>query len=484
MTLVLFCGLELVLRRSRSITDDWQGWRQADTQAIARNLAFEELDPLRPRIDWRGDGPGYVETELQIYATLIAVAMRAFGESEWPGQLVSLVSVALAAAILAATLARRFGRVAGYGALLAVLSSQGVIVAGTSIQPDALAFLAFTIGFCAFADWLETEAKAQCAMWIVMTTIAALVKPTTLELGIAQAVLVLLTKRDALRRRWLFVGWAIVILATVAALVNARGLYLTYGNTFGILSGGDSKLPISSAALKPSTLLGLVRFFVVWGIGLPGAFALGYLLRRRRVGPEEKALLAGAAVLSIVALRYVSGPWGTHYHLPHVVLGAWLVARMLHDVAQRWRYVGVVGIACAALLTARAIHWVRTRPVEPESTLGRMLAESAKPGTLVVVRARSPRWDAEWRTVNNFEDPRIFYLSRTHGWVLAHDDAGATRLADAAKRGARFYVNVRPLEPDTELQSWLAANAEIVALPPEGQIYRITSASTSSSRGE
>ena len=122
--------------------------------------------------------------------------------------------------------------------------------------------------------------------------------------------------------------------------------------------------------------------------------------------------------------------------------------------------------------------------MEPESTLGRMLAESAKPGTLVVVRARSPRWDAEWRTVNNFEDPRIFYLSRTHGWVLAHDDAGATRLADAAKRGARFYVNVRPLEPDTELQSWLAATAEIVALPPEGQIYRITSASTSSSRGE
>ena len=49
-------------------------WRECDTQAIARNLAFEEFDPLRPRIDWRGDGPGYVETELQLYPTLVALA--------------------------------------------------------------------------------------------------------------------------------------------------------------------------------------------------------------------------------------------------------------------------------------------------------------------------------------------------------------------------------------------------------------------------
>ncbi len=60
----------LVVRRTDAITDDWQGWRQADTQAIARNLAFEEFAPHRPRIDWRGDGPGYVETEAQIYPAL------------------------------------------------------------------------------------------------------------------------------------------------------------------------------------------------------------------------------------------------------------------------------------------------------------------------------------------------------------------------------------------------------------------------------
>ena len=87
----------LAVRRTDAITDDWQGWRQADTQAIARNLAFEEFAPHKPRIDWRGDGPGYVETEAQIYPALSAVAMRLRGESVWPAQLLSLLSVAAGA---------------------------------------------------------------------------------------------------------------------------------------------------------------------------------------------------------------------------------------------------------------------------------------------------------------------------------------------------------------------------------------------------
>ena len=29
-------------------------WRECDTQSIARNLAFEDFDVLRPRVDWRG----------------------------------------------------------------------------------------------------------------------------------------------------------------------------------------------------------------------------------------------------------------------------------------------------------------------------------------------------------------------------------------------------------------------------------------------
>ncbi len=489
-TILVWCGLELGLRRSTSITDDWMGWRQADTQAIARNLAFEELDPLRPRIDWRGDGPGYVETELQVYPTLIALAMRATGESLWPGQLISLGCVALAAAILFAALARRFGDRAAYLAVLAMLTGQGVVVAGTSIQPDPLALLLFTIGFVGFAAYLETPSRGRLLMWVAATALAGLVKPTTLELGIAQGVLVVLAHRGALRRPALWLGWAAVLIVVGGFLLHARGLYLAYGNTFGVLSGGDSKLPALAAIARPQPWIDLVRFAVIWGVGLPAVPAALVLAWRRRLGAEEAALAAGALVLSLLALRYTSGPFGTHYHLPHVVLGAWLVARATAELDRattarpvRMRAVVVIAAVAALLLYARAIAYVRALPPEPETTVGRLLAGAAAPGTLVAVRARAPRHDPQWHTVNNCEDPRVFYLSRTHGWVLANDEPGAARLAELAARGARFYAHVEQMAPDPALAGWLAAHADLVARAPAGAVYRLrASASSGSSR--
>jgi hypothetical protein len=471
-TLAVWCALELAVRRTDAITDDHHGWRQADTQAIARNLAFEDFDPLHPRIDWRGDGPGFVETEAQLYPTLIALAMQVTGESLWPGQLISLLSVALAAAILFATLSRRFDERAGFVALLAVLGHRGTVVAATSIQPDPMAFLCFTIGWVAFVAWLEAPRPRTLITWVAATALAGLIKPTTLELGLAQGLYVLLAHRAALRRPALWIGWAIVLALVGAFLLHARGLYTDYGNTFGVLSGGDSKLPAPAMLARVETWWGLARFSTTWGVGA-GVLAALYLGYKRRLGKEEAALAVAALVLILLALRYTSGEFGTHYHLPHVVLGAWLVARAVHHLPVH-RAVMPLVIAFALFHEARALHWVRTRPAQPETAVGAMLAAHAAPGDLVVVRARAPRVDPDWKTVNNCEDPRLFYLSRTRGWVLANDEPGADRLADHAARGARWYAHVEQMAPDAELAAWLAAHAEEVARGPEGAIYRLT----------
>lgn len=495
-TILVWCGLELALRRSSSITDDWQGWRQADTQAIARNLAFEDFDPLRPRIDWRGDGPGYVETELSLYPALIALVLRAAGrESVWPGQLLSLACVALTAALLFATLARRFGGRAGYVALLSVLSVQGVVVAGTTIQPDPLALLAFASGFVAFVTYLEAPTRAGLVTWVAATALAGLVKPTTLELGLAQVVLVLLARREALRRPALWLGWAAVLLIVGEHLLHARGLYLRYGNTFGVLSGGDSKLPTLHALLAPGTWLDLLRYAVLWGVGPAAVPAALFLAWRRRLGAEEIALGVGAACLSVLALRYTSGPFGTHYHLPHVVLGAWLVARAVNELERRGAADGarssrvsaaVLAVAAlgAVVLQARAVRFLRAQPPERETVVGHMLARVTTPGALVVVRARAPRHEAEWHTVNNFEDPRVFYLAHARGWVLGNDEPGAAPLAALAARGARFYAHVRQMAPDAELAAWLEAHAVRVAQAPEGEIYELRAGGAGGAGGD
>ncbi len=53
-------------------------WRQYDTAPIARNIAEGQFRVFYPQIDWRGNSPGYVESEFQIYTALVAVLYRLF----------------------------------------------------------------------------------------------------------------------------------------------------------------------------------------------------------------------------------------------------------------------------------------------------------------------------------------------------------------------------------------------------------------------
>ncbi|HEY1811412.1 MAG TPA: glycosyltransferase family 39 protein [Kofleriaceae bacterium] len=466
--LVAWCALMLAVRRPAHITDDWMGWRQADTQAIARNLAFEEFAPWKPRIDWRGDGPGYVETEAQIYPTLIAIAMTATGESVWPGQLLSLLCTAAALALLALALSKRYGEPAAFAALVVMLGHQGTIAISTSIQPDSLALLAFVIAWLAFVDYVEHGRR--WILWVAVTALAGLVKPTTLELGIAQFVLAALAGK--LRDRKLWLGWAIVVAVVAAYLLYARTLYVRYGNTFGVLSGGDSKLPALSMLGQREVWTELARYSIVWGTGVLAVPAAIYLAAKRALEPVHFALAAGAVVLVLVALRYTSGVYGTHYHLPHVVLGGWLVAAAAAKLPAR---VGIaIAIVAALVMGDRALRFLRRLPPEPETLLGDKLAQLASPDTLVIVRARAEGYNLEWHTTNNFEDPRVFYVSRTKGWVVPNDLIGASRIAELAQRGAEFYVHVHQKPIDAELAAWLAAHGKLAVDSPAGQIYALS----------
>lgn len=472
---LVWCVVELWLRRSGTITDDWQGWRQADTQAIARHLAFDELDILRPRIDWGGDGPGFVEAELPLYAAVVALSMRVFGDGVWPGQLVSLACVAGALLLTFAELERRFGDWPALVALVTALSVQGVAVAGTSIQPDGMALLAFVAGFVAFVRWVEEPDDRRLAVWVIATTLAALVKPTTLQLGLVQAVFVALERRELLCRARLWLGWAAVLAVVGAYLWHARSLYLAYGNTFGLLSGGDSKLPTRERIVELWRWRALATYLVVWGTGVLAVPAAVFLVLRRRLGREEIALAFGALAASVIAFRYTSHHFGTHYHLPACVLGAFVVARAAHEARgpRTLPAVTVVALATAGLVGVRTLGMLGALPPEPETAVGAMLREVAPPGTLVVVRARAEGFNEEWRTPNNFQDPRVFYLSRTRGWVLPNDAPGAEPLRSLARRGARFYAHVAPLPIDAELDAWLSEHGEILASSEAGAVYRL-----------
>ena len=73
--------------------------------------------------------------------------------------------------------------------------------------------------------------------------------------------------------------------------------------------------------------------------------------------------------------------------------------------------------------------------------------------------------------MNNFQDPRVFWLARTTGWVVPNDLAGAAAIADYARRGARYYVHVAQYPIDAELAGWLQGHAHRIAAGAAGEIY-------------
>ena len=94
-----------------------ESWREADYGAVARNFVREEMNILRPRIDWRGTGPGLAEMEFPAVPWLTAVLYRAFGYNEIWGRVVSYLFSGLTLLVFFA-LARRLlpGAGAGYAA--------------------------------------------------------------------------------------------------------------------------------------------------------------------------------------------------------------------------------------------------------------------------------------------------------------------------------------------------------------------------------
>jgi len=480
--LVAWFLLQGLVRRPDQIVDDLGGWRGADTQTIARYFWRDGIDVLFPRIAWGGNGPGYVESELQLVPALIALVMHLVGYAEWPGQLLSMLSMVLAYLVLFGNLRRRFGPWPALFAVTLLLSAKGTVNISTSVQPDPLAFLFFVVAWDAFSRHVEAPSHRTLVVACAATTIAGLVKPTMLALGVAQFVLVWLSARALFKRPALWLTWATTVLVVGAYLYHARNLYLTYGNTFGILSGGDAKTPHLRHLIDPRLWQEALKNNVILGTGFPAVLAGLWLALRRRIHAIEWSLLAGNLAMIVVAFRYACNYyWGAHYHLVAIPLAAHVLAHAFDDLAQRfapqrrgWAWIGGTVAVLSSLQYARAVYRIRTQPAEPEALLGRRLASTASPGDLIVVRARSFSYDEEWNTANNFQDPRLFYLSDTRGWVVANDQPESNSVQQYARLGAKYYV-----EPFDKWHSypkvaeWLRSHARLAMDSHEGSIWKL-----------
>lgn len=450
-------------------------WRECDTQAMSLSLATESFDLLRPRIDWRGDTDGGVESEMPLYQALVAVVLWCTGDVEWPGRIVSLLSALVSALALHGILARATNSAgAALAGVAAFLASGACVLTACRVMPDAFSLAACLVGWDLLDRWLRGGRGILLPLAALVTALGCLAKPTSLQLVMVQAGWILAHAPRLLPRPAAVVHLALPCLATIAWLLHAHGIHRETGLTFGVLAEGDSKVPHLSHLLAPGLHLALARNALWFGPGVAGYLAFAVLLFRRRLELRDAAVLVPMGLALVATLRYsASADAGPHYHLCAAVGGAWAVARCWPVLGARWQHavlvVLVLATAGSSLLRERSFRgYAATSPV---LELAAALHHATGAADLVVVRSAKTGRDEFWDRPNNHEDPVVLYHSRRRGWVLPRDGCGTDDLQDLRARGARAVVDQATDWPVPAVQAWLATHATAVFTSPAGSVH-------------
>ncbi len=459
-------------------------WRETDTASIARNfLAAPDL--FHPQVQWGAPGPGYVESELQVYPFAVAALYRGFGHDPWLGRLWSVLAFGAGAIVL-----YRIGRrlLPPWAALVAVLAfaSAGLVFRfSRAFMPDATALLCYLLAAECFLGHRQSGRLRDLAVAGAWLALAILIKPTMVHLGLWCGLVALLQRgpRAALGPPMLAFG-ALALLPAALWFAHAAHLHATWGNTFGVISGGDSKWGNWSIWLDPGFYQALLRMDAANILGYGGSLlAVPGLLFWR--GPLFRvAVPAWILVLFVyylIVARYAGHEGrGLHYHLaaaPPLCLCVGAGAVVLRDWLGRLTGRTWPGIVLVAGLLGLLVfqQWrgnlrlLRAEPVTVFRDAGLQLAALSQPEDLVLVTSTDVALDHG--TPNNFEEPKVLFHAWRRGRVLAADRLGRDALAAGRGIGARWVVVIEAAlhsaAPDFE-----PALAEL-PLAAQGLGYRI-----------
>lgn len=495
-----FVGLAVLVRLFNidSPLFDWQMYRQFDTAALARNFFEEGMNPFYPRVDWRGASPGFVEAEFQIYTYAVALLYHVFGPHEWVGRVLNIGVYVVSALLLFRFTERAFSRSVAVFAVLFYSFVPLSVYQTRAFQPDALLALGSIAGVYYFWRWTEEGGGRFFLLSAAGVAVAALIKPPGLYLGLPLLYLAWRKFGAGLLRvgkLWLFA--ALVLVPTALWYWHAYGLWVEYGNTFGIfgrrtIAGiwpiGDphwgllAKMLARRLTYQIATPAGLVLL----GIGL-----LGSIVHRRSL--RSGILWAWLAGFALFVLLVPRGNYGhNYYQLPVVFLtAAWMGygTRLLLDRGRivRWAtavlVVGFIGLSARQLqplISARSRHYV-----EEKIAFGERMQEITDPEDLVVFIERRPASHPpeiyRHRTVDGqyiLCHPMDFYLSRRKGWNPDDYQATPEFLERVRRQGARWVATTRvaTLEKrQPELRAWLESAYTPVEVTEDWLIYRMDS---------
>jgi hypothetical protein len=466
-----------------------ESWRESDYAAVARNFAREGMNILEPRIDWRGNGPGFAEMEFPIIPWATAVFYRIFGVHEEIGRAI-LWFVSLLALLVFFALARRllpFPAAAAAG-LFFVLSPLSVRVSN-SLQPEGLMLLLILLGVHFFLRWLDEGFRRHYWLSLLATAGAILAKAPAAHIGLVLAALLIAKKGfRAFRRVDVWIFGVLALLPAAAWYAHAHRFYLEFGLSLGLSNethwlGWDL---LRSPGRFLSLALGAIRtesLYVWTPLGWIFLGAAFFLRKRTDVFKVVFWWLAGIGVYFLAAIRTIGDGWAAYYHVVVVppaalAIGAavdGLIRRRPSDMLRFERRAVAAGLALVfgfqAFLVVRDFH---PRIYEPFHACSETFAPSIPEGDLILTTGGRAR-DETGRPVA-YNAPYFFYWLDRKGWNIPLEGASPEAVREFARRGARYFVCERSfLSWRPGLEEGLRGAFPVVAECSEAILFRIGS---------
>ena len=456
-------------------------WREPDVAGIARNYYEEGMNFFEPRIDWRGDGPGYVESEFPLYPWTVACLYHVFGYHEELLRVVSFVLSVIAFAV--------FYRVARYtlpqfGVLAActvfAISPMAIRMA-SAIQPEPLMFLGYMSGAYFFMKWCREQTRFHFWMSLAMTTLAILGKIPAAHIGILYAILcfqhfgwITFTRKEI----W---GYAFAVLAIpIAWYAYAHSLYAEYGNSLGM--SNEAYVRISSMSFieaMATTIPGVLAIEneLLWS---PTGWVMGIIGVIVAFRNSEQSWIV-SWLLALICFYVVTGrttgeSWAHHYHIVSTPVVALLLGaasavfpamiRRANETTAMPFSIGTLflrrGFAVALfflmattlLFHARRVNW-DIRPThnahlyEAATELSPLMTRDS-----LIVASGAGATD-QYGLMRAFNAPYFFFWTGRKGFTLTNEEQDIASLEDYRQRGASYFFAERrclKLRPEFEGQ--------------------------------
>jgi 4-amino-4-deoxy-L-arabinose transferase-like glycosyltransferase len=431
-------------------------WREADYTQLARNFYRGELNIFYPQIDWRGDTPGYAETEFPLVPWTAAVLDRLFGYREaWLRVPPAIASVL--ALLLFLRLCRNLlppGGALFAGAAFAV--NPLLICLATAMQPESVMLLLSIAAMTFIWSWRERPQRATLFAAALTVALSILTKSPAACLGLVFAYVVLHRRGwKAFRDVSILAAAAVAIVPPLAWYAWAAHFWTVYGNSLGI--SNESHF-IGWDMLFPPRFLGGILKWETIRVFTPTGWVLALAALPLLRGRTALALVWSGAVwlFYVVTARTAGDDWSFYYHSSSVAPACLLMGAGFAALTSgagraaaaappaRWRrWSGAVLAAATLALLVRATgQTIDERDDNPAlEEMRRCVLQfqpHVPPDALIVVRGGS-MFDEQGYPVA-YNEPMAFAWMDRKGFNYGKEEAGLPTLERIAARGGRFWI--------------------------------------------